>query len=69
MTGIPQEKTTDKTKVSDLTVGELKAIIHEILSEKLAEMENTLFLLEQLLPDPDEGKTVAEISREMELDD
>lgn len=34
MTSIPPEKTTDKTKVSGLTVGELKAIIHEILSEK-----------------------------------
>lgn len=55
MTTIERE-ITDKTKVSDLTVGDLKNIIRAVLEETLVEMKETLFFLEQALPDPDEGK-------------
>jgi hypothetical protein len=44
-----QKVITDATKIADLTVGELKAIMWELL-------DKAIFMIEQQLPDPDEGK-------------
>jgi len=48
------EKTaiTNQTKLSELTVADLKAIVSEVVEEIV---QREIFLLEQSLPDPDEG--------------
>lgn len=43
---------TDKTKLTELTVGDLKALIREIVEDVV---QQAVFELEQQLPDPDEG--------------
>ncbi len=45
-------RVTDNTKLNDLTVGELKTLIREIVEEVI---QDAVFQLEQQLPDPDEG--------------
>ncbi len=56
----PKKVITDATKISELTVGELKAIMWDLL-------DKAIFMIEQQLPDPDEGKElkpeVAEVLR------
>lgn len=49
MTIQKQSAITPDTKISDLTVSEFRQLMKEMLDE-------TLFHIEQLLPDPDEGK-------------
>lgn len=46
-------KIADNVKVSELTVGEFKALIREIVEEVV---QQAVFELEQHLPDPDAGK-------------
>jgi hypothetical protein len=48
-----QTQITDKTKLTELTVGDLKALIREIVEDVV---HDAVFHLEQQLPDPDEGK-------------
>jgi hypothetical protein len=43
----------ESSKLADLTVGEFKALLREIVEEVV---EHAIFELEQQLPDPDEGK-------------
>jgi hypothetical protein len=43
----------ETSKLADLTVGEFKILIREIVEEVV---EQAIFELEQQLPDPDEGK-------------
>lgn len=43
----------DKTKLAEITVGEFKTLIREIVADVV---EKAMFELEQQLPDPDEGK-------------
>ncbi|RMF78605.1 MAG: hypothetical protein D6737_14180 [Chloroflexi bacterium] len=49
-----QEKVTitDKTPLSTLTVGDLKAIVREIVEDSI---ERAILEIQQQLPDPDEG--------------
>lgn len=44
---------SDDTKLTNLTVGELKAIIRGVVGDLV---EQAVFELEQQLPDPDAGK-------------
>ncbi len=44
---------TNDTKVSEMTVGELKALIREVVSEIV---QHAVWELEMQLPDPDAGK-------------
>jgi hypothetical protein len=54
---------TDSTKLSDMTVGEFKALIREIVEDVV---QDAVFQLEQQLPDPDEGlKLKPEIARRL----
>ena len=43
----------ETTKLSDLTVGEFKSLLQEVVSDIV---EQAVFQLEQQLPDPDAGK-------------
>jgi len=43
----------NKVKLADLTVGEFKALLREIVEDVV---EQAIFELEQQLPDPDESK-------------
>jgi hypothetical protein len=45
-------KITDETRIIDITIGDLKALIRKIVEEVVNE---AMFELEQQLPDPDEG--------------
>lgn len=44
---------TEDTRLAELTVGELKAIIREVVEDIV---QQAVFELEQQLPDPDTGK-------------
>lgn len=79
MTTIERE-ITDKTKVSDLTVGDLKNIIRAVLEETLADPDEGKKLnpefeesLKAYLEQPEalrkRGKTLDEISDELGLND
>lgn len=46
-------KIMDETKLADLTVGEFKSLLTDIVTTIV---EQAVFELEQQLPDPDEGK-------------
>jgi len=46
-------KIMDKMRLADLTVGEFKALVREIVEEIV---QQAVFELEQQLADPDEGK-------------
>lgn len=45
----------DDTRIIDITVGELRTLIQDIVQDAV---EHIIFELEQQLPDPDEGKTL-----------
>jgi len=45
-----QSRIADTTKLTDLTVGDLRALIHEIVEDVV---QRAVFELEQQLPDPD----------------
>lgn len=47
-----QAKIADTIKLADLTVGDLRMIIREIVEDVV---QQAVFELEQQLPDPDEG--------------
>jgi hypothetical protein len=42
---------TDETKISELTVGEFKSLVMQLLDHAILEIEH-------LLPDPDQGKNL-----------
>lgn len=44
---------TEKTKLTELTVGDLKVLIREIVADVV---QQAVFELEQQFPDPDQGK-------------
>jgi hypothetical protein len=46
---------TDQTRLTEMTVGEFKALVRAIVETVVQE---AVFELEQQLPDPDEGLTV-----------
>ena len=50
------ELTENSQKVSDLTVGELKKLIREIVEEMLVPIHEYIYEIEDQMPDPDEGK-------------
>lgn len=52
MAAVEKSPITDKTKLRDLTVGEFKALMKEIMQEVVWDIED-------LLPDPDEGKELS----------
>jgi hypothetical protein len=45
----------ENSKMSDLSVKEFRALMHEIVSDIV---QQAVFELEQQLPDPDEGKVI-----------
>ncbi len=54
----------DTSKLADLTVGEFKALMQEIVSDIV---QQAVFELEQQLPDPDAGKELRpEVAAELE---
>jgi hypothetical protein len=50
---VDKAEITQDTKVSEMTVGELKALIREVVSEIV---QRAVWELEMNLPDPDAGK-------------
>lgn len=62
---VANEKTQirDNTKLAELTVGEFKTIVREIVQDIV---KQAMFELEQYLPNPDEGKPLKpEVAEEL----
>ena len=51
----------DSVRLSEITVGELKALLREIVEDVV---QAALFELEQQLPDPDEGLELKSVIQE-----
>lgn len=49
---------SDSTRIRDLTVGDLKALIKQMIDEQLKDVYEYIYEIEDQMPDPDAGKSL-----------